>query len=88
MRVDPQRDLAVGSKLRIALYDTTRETPVVVVATVTRDDGKNGLALTFENLAPGAAEHLEQIVASLPPVERLQDGEAGALGTVLSEILG
>ena len=87
MRVDQQKDLAVGSKLRIALYDSTRETPVVVMATVTRDDGKNGLALTFENLAPGAGEHLEQLVASLPPVERLQDGETGALGTVVSEIL-
>lgn len=87
MRVDQQKDLAVGSKLRIALYDSTRETPIVVVATVTRDYGKNGLALTFENLAPGAAEHLEQLVASLPPVERLQDGETGALGTVVSEIL-
>ena len=88
MRIDPQKDLTVGSKLRIALYDSTRETPVVVVATVTRDDGKNGLALTFENLAPDAAAHLEQLVASLPPVECLQDGETGALGTVVSEILG
>ena len=88
MRVDRQKDLTVGSKLRIALYDSTRETPVVVVATVTRDDGKNGLALTFENLAPDAAAHLEQLVASLPPVECLQDGETGALGTVVSEILG
>jgi hypothetical protein len=88
MRVDQQKDLAVGSKLRIALYDSTRETPVVVVATVTRDDGQKGLALTFENLAPDAAEHLERLVASLPPVERLQDGETGALGTIVSEILG
>jgi hypothetical protein len=88
MRVDQQKDLTVGSQLRIALYDSSRETPVVVVATVTRDDGKKGLALTFENLAPGAAEHLEQLVASLPPVERLQDGETGALGTIVSEILG
>jgi hypothetical protein len=88
MRIDQQKDLAVGSMLRIALYDNTRETPVVVVATVTRDDGKKGLALTFENLAAGAAAHLERLVAALPPVERLQDGETGALGTIVSEILG
>jgi hypothetical protein len=88
MRIDHQRDLAVGAKLRIALYDITRDTPVVVVATVARDDGKKGMALTFDELAPGAAEHLEQLVASLPPVERLQDGEAGALGTIVSEIVG
>ena len=88
MRVDAQKDLAVGASLRIAIYDTARETPMVVMAKVARDDGKQGLALIFENLAPGVAEELEQLVAALPPVECLQDGETGALGTVVSEILG
>jgi hypothetical protein len=88
MRVDRQKDLAVGSTLRIALYDPTRETPVVVMATVLRDDGERGLALRFDDLAPEIADHLEQIVAGLPPVERLQDGELGSMGTVVSEILG
>jgi hypothetical protein len=88
MRVDRQKDLGVGSTLRIALYDPTRETPVVVLATVLRDDGEHGLALRFDDLAPEIAEHLEQIVAALPPVERLQDGEIGSMGTVVSEILG
>ena len=88
MRVDPQKDLVVGASLRIAIYDTARETPVVVLAKVVRDDGKRGLALTFESLEPGVAKHLEQLVAALPPVECLQDGETGALGTVVSEILG
>lgn len=87
MRVDRQKDLGVGSTLRIALYDPTRETPVVVMATVLRDDGEQGLALRFDDLAPEIAEHLEQIVAALPPVERLQDGEIGSMGTVVSEIL-
>jgi hypothetical protein len=88
MRVDRQKDLGVGSTLRIALYDTTRETPVVVMATVLRDDGEHGLALRFDDLAPEIAAHLEQIVAALPPVERLQDGEIGSMGTVVSEIVG
>ena len=88
MRVDPQKDLAVGASLRIAIYDNARETPVVVRAKVARDDGKRGLALIFEDLAPGVAEHLEQLVAGLPPVECLLDGETGALGTVVGEILG
>ena len=88
MRVDRQKDLAVGSRLRIALYDPQRETPVVVMATVLRDDGERGLALRFDDLAPEIADHLEQIVAGLPPVERLQDGELGSMGTVVSEILG
>ena len=88
MRIDRQNELAVGSRLRIALYDPSRETPVVVMATVLREDGDRGLALRFDDLAPEIAQHLEQIVASLPPVERLQDGELGAMGTVVSEILG
>ena len=45
------------------------------MATVVRDDGERGLALRFDDLAPEIAQHLEQIVASLPPVECLQDGE-------------
>jgi hypothetical protein len=88
MRVDRQKDLDVGSRLRIALYDPAREAPVVVMATVLRDDGEHGLALRFDDLAPEIAQHLEQLVAALPPVERLQDGELGSMGTVLSEILG
>jgi hypothetical protein len=88
MRADRQKDLVVGSTLRIALYDPTRETPVVVMATVLRDDGERGLALRFDDLLPEVAQHLEQLVASLPPVERLQDGELGSMGTVVSEILG
>ena len=33
------------------------------------------------------AQQLESLVASLPPVECLADGETGAMGTVVSEIL-
>jgi hypothetical protein len=87
MRVDRQPELVVGARLRLALYDTARDMPVVVTASVLRDDGAKGVALCFDALPPEAAARLEQLVAGLPPVERLSDGETGAMGTVVGEIL-
>jgi hypothetical protein len=87
MRVAHHPDLRVGQRLKIALYDPSREAPLVVDAVVARDDGENGLALHFEGLAEAIADRLEHLVATLPPVECLADGESGALGTVLSEIV-
>ncbi|HEY8495229.1 MAG TPA: PilZ domain-containing protein [Myxococcota bacterium] len=87
MRVDRHPDLRVGARMRVALYDATREAPIVVDAVVARDDGARGFALQFLNVTPEAATRLEQLVATLPPVEQLSDGEAGALGTVVGEIV-
>lgn len=88
MRVERQPELRVGARLRLALYDTAHAQPVVVTASVLRDDGAAGVALRFEALPAESAARLEQLVAGLPPIERLADGEAGALGTVVGEILG
>ena len=87
MRVDAHPDLKVGARLRLALYDPAREAPLVVDAVVARDDGARGLGLQFLAVAPEIAARLEQLVAMLPPVEQLSDGEAGALGTVVGEIV-
>jgi hypothetical protein len=87
MRIDRHPDLTVGMQLRLALYDPAREAPIVVEAKVGRDDGPGGLGLLFEGVPAETAQRLEMLVASLPPVERLDDGETGALGTVLSEVL-
>jgi len=87
MRVERNPELQVGQRLRIALYDAARETPVVVEAVVARDDGPHGLALHFEQIDDDIATRLENLVATLPPVECLGDGESGALGTVVSEIV-
>jgi hypothetical protein len=88
MRVDRQPELVVGARLRLALYDAAQEKPMVVTASVVRDDGAAGVALRFDEIAPESAARLERLVAGLPPVERLADGESGALGTVVGEILG
>jgi hypothetical protein len=87
MRVDAHKDLKVGSRLRLALYDPAREAPLVVDAVVSRDDGPRGLGLQFLAVSPDVAARLEHLVATLPPVEQLSDGEAGALGTVVGEIV-
>ena len=87
MRVDHASGLRVGAQLRIALYDAAREAPVIVDARVVRNDGAHGLALSFENVGADAAARVEQLVATLPPVECLTDGEAGSMGTVVAEIV-
>jgi hypothetical protein len=58
-----------------------------VQACVVRDDGERGLALRFDAVEPEVAARLEALVTSLPPIEPLGDGEAAALGAVLSAIL-
>jgi hypothetical protein len=87
MRVDSHPDLKVGARLRLALFDTAREAPLVVDAAVARDDGKGGTALHFLDVTPELAARLEALVAALPPVERLVEGEGAALGTVVGEIV-
>lgn len=87
MRIEAHDDLRLEDRLRVAIYDASRATPLVVEAIVDRDDGPNGLHLRFEGLDEAVSRQLEELVASLPPVECLSDGELGAMGTVVSEIL-
>src|SRR5262249_61657001 len=68
MRVERNPELQVGQRLRIALYDAARETPVVVEAVVARDDGPHGLALHVEQIDDDIATRLENLVATLSPV--------------------
>jgi hypothetical protein len=87
MRVEASPGVGVGDALRLALYAAPREEPLVVRARVVRDDGADGLALAFEEVAPRDAGRLESVVAKLPAVEALRDGEPAALGSVVSRIL-
>lgn len=87
MRIEPHADLRLGDHLRVAVYDAKQAAPLVVEAVVERDDGPDGLVLRFEEVEPIIADKLEALVATLPPVECLGDGESAAMGTVVSEIL-
>jgi len=87
MRVDPDPVLAPGQRLRLAVYGAAREEPFIVRAHVIRSDAKDGAALQFEELDAATARRVEGLVALLPSVESLRDGEAGSVGTVVSEVL-
>lgn len=87
MRVERLPGLEVGSRLRLALHGTNRSEPFLVDAKVVRDDGEEGFAMAFERVDAGLAESLEKLVACLPDIESLEEGEARGLGAVISEIL-
>jgi len=87
MRIERMSDLSLGDQFKLALYGPTSPEPFEIQASVVRDDGENGLALAFEPLPDDTAAQLEKLVACLPEVESLDEGEARSLGAVISEIL-
>lgn len=88
MRVERFPGLEVGDRLHVALYGDAEEAdPLLVWATVSRDDGEDGMALVFDEVGRGIARKLEALVCSLPAVESLHDDECGAMGTVVGEVL-
>jgi hypothetical protein len=87
MRVERLPGLKMDDTLRLALWGPGQDHPFQITARVMRDDGEEGLALRFEDLETAAAEALEKLVACLPDVESLEDGEARGLGAIISEIL-
>ncbi|MFQ5417582.1 MAG: PilZ domain-containing protein [Myxococcota bacterium] len=87
MRVEASPELALGDRLHLAIYGEPGEEPFLVWAKVARDDLDQGVMIEFDPLHAVVARQLEKLVASLPAVESLQDGEIEAMGTVISEIL-
>lgn len=87
LRVERDSGLALGDRLHLAIYGSADEEPFMVWATAARDDGEAGLLLRFDAVDPAIAARLEQVVANLPAVESLDDDEAHAMGTVVTEIL-
>ncbi len=87
MRIDPHPELKLGDELRLAIYGFADAAPAIVRASIIRDDGAEGLALRFEGVDDDVAHRLEELVANLPPIEPLGDGETAALGAVVSAIL-
>jgi hypothetical protein len=87
MRIERHPALALGDRLRLALHGPTLARPLVLEAAIVRDDGEAGLALAFIGASRETAFEVEKLVACLPDVESLTDGEVGGLGTVLSEIV-
>jgi hypothetical protein len=87
MRIERIEEFRPGDRFRLALHGPGPGEPFVVEAEVVRDEGPNGFALSFLHIEPETATALEKLVACLPDVESLEDGEAGSLGAILSEVL-
>jgi hypothetical protein len=87
MRAEAHPSLESGDRLRLAIHAEANADPWIVGAVVVRNDREGGLALRFDPLPPSVSRRLEAFVASLPPVEPLQNGEVGSLGAVLTQIL-
>ena len=87
MRIEPHPDLRIGDRFRLALHGPTSGEPLSVEAEVVRDDGAAGFGLAFDPIDREMARELEKMVACLPDVESLEDGEIAGLGAILSEIL-
>jgi len=87
MLVEQNLSLREGDDVRLAIFGRPREEPIVVRARVVREDSE-GMALQFFAVGLEEAERLEALVADLPSVERLADGEAEAMGTVMAQIVG
>ena len=87
MRIERLPGLALGDRLHLAVYGNPGDPPFLIWSTVSRDDGKGGMALVFDPVEPDVGRQLETLIGDLPAVESLHDSEVEAMGTVMSEIL-
>jgi hypothetical protein len=71
IRVVRQPGLVPGSKLRLALFDTSQQEPLILSAEVSGDDGGSGLFLHFVDLSKEMTARIEGIVARLPAIESI-----------------
>ena len=85
IRVEPHPDLAVGDRVRIAIYDAALGDTLVVDAEAVRDQGARGVVLHFRGLGEEARRRIERIVESAPQIESA-GAEEGA-GVVVAEML-
>ena len=80
IRVARQLGLTPGGKLRLALFDTPHQEPLILSAEVSRDDSGSGLFLHFVDLSTEMTDRIEEIVARLPAVESIDPhGDASVI---------
>jgi hypothetical protein len=91
MRIAATSSVAGGDVLRVALHGGTQSEPLVVLASALRDDGDDGLVLTFDDLSETQREQLDKIIAGGLPVHANNDAleDASAMGetVVVAEVL-
>jgi hypothetical protein len=72
VRVVEHPGLEVGTVVTLALYGGSREEPVIVEATVVRNDGEAGLALVFNSVSDDQKRELERLSSGRPRLESLR----------------
>ena len=87
MRIERVGSLQLGDRFRLALHGPGIDEPFIVHAEIIRDDGKDGFGLLFDRVDRKTAAGLEKLVACLPDVESLEDGEINGMGAILFEIM-
>jgi hypothetical protein len=70
MRIEPHPELALGDRIRLALYEPSSPEAILLDATVHRDDRERGLALRFDDVTPEVRDRLERMISELPSIER------------------
>ncbi|MFI5317017.1 MAG: PilZ domain-containing protein [Myxococcota bacterium] len=87
IRIARQPGLAVGQRLALGLYGTSGGAPLVIEAEVVRDHGARGFGLVFQGVKPEQRRQLEELVATLTPLESLGGDSATARHLVVSRVL-
>ncbi len=83
MRVEHEPDLGLGDTLHLALYASELDDPILVTATVQRDDGEQGWFLDFGPADQGTRTQLRNLLGDLAG----EDGPGDHAIWVVSEIL-
>ena len=80
IQVVRQLGLTPGNRIRLALFDTPQQEPLILSAEVSKDDHGSGLFLHFVDLSPEMTARIEEIIAQLPAVESIDPyGDAGVV---------
>ena len=75
MRAEPLPELALGTRIELALYGPSGHEPILVQAEVSRDDGEGGTVFHFDPMPRGECKRLERIIASAPEIRSLSGRE-------------
>ncbi len=86
IRIEPNRNLVVGTHVEIAVYPGEREEPIVLCAEVLRED-MDGFGLRFESLSPERTRQLERMLERLPPLESLAGDAPEGKRLVVSKLI-
>jgi hypothetical protein len=85
LRVEPHPELALGDRMKLAVYDAACATSLMLDAEVARDDGPQGLLLRFDPLDDALVEELNRILERTPQLEASVSGEGR--GLVMAEVV-